>query len=129
MKKILLSSDCNGNFDKIFAKVADLHAKNSFDFMLMVGNVCPSEAADKIKALHEERIAVPLPVYFIDSSDMGGVFSSMYPEGKEIIRNFHFLGRMGIKEVQGIRIGFANGVCTSRHIENGGYKGKFYSRK
>ena len=82
MKKILLSSDCNGNFDKIFAKVADLHAKNKFDFMLMVGNVCPSEAADQIKALSEGKIPVPLPIYFIDNSDMAGVFSTMYAEGK-----------------------------------------------
>ena len=43
MKKILLSSDCNGRFDLLFGKVAQLHAKNNFDFMLIVGRVCSME--------------------------------------------------------------------------------------
>ena len=40
MKKILLSSDCYGNFEKLFAKVRELHSKNNFDMMLMTGRVC-----------------------------------------------------------------------------------------
>jgi hypothetical protein len=41
MKKILLSSDCNGNFELLFSKVTQLNQKNKFDLMFLVGNVLP----------------------------------------------------------------------------------------
>lgn len=51
MKKILFSSDCNGNFELLFSKVSQLNQKTKFDLMFLVGNVCPVEAGkefDKI---------------------------------------------------------------------------------
>ena len=128
MKKILLSSDCNGNYSKIFAKVADLHTKNNFDFMLMTGNVCPSSASSEMKSLIEGDIQIPLPVYFIDSSDMGGVLASVHPEGAELAQNFHYLGRMGVKDIQGVKIAFIAGRGSALNVENAEYKGKWYSR-
>lgn len=41
MRKILISSDPNGRFDLLIPKVTELHNKNKFDFMLIVGSVCP----------------------------------------------------------------------------------------
>ena len=49
MKKILLSSDCNGRFDLLFPKVQQILDKNKFDFMLMVGKVMPSNSTNIIK--------------------------------------------------------------------------------
>jgi predicted phosphodiesterase len=45
MKKILVSSDCNGNFELLFSKVTQLSQKTKFDLMFLVGNVCTIEAA------------------------------------------------------------------------------------
>lgn len=39
MKKILISADCNGNIDILIKKVAALHAKNNFNFMICIGSV------------------------------------------------------------------------------------------
>ena len=44
MKKILLSSDCNGNLEILFNKVTELYHKNKFDVMFMVGSTCPSSS-------------------------------------------------------------------------------------
>lgn len=41
MKKILFSSDCNGNFELLFSKVAQLNQKSKFDVMFLTGNVLP----------------------------------------------------------------------------------------
>lgn len=42
MKKILISSDCNGNFDFLLSKIENLQKKNSFDFVICIGNVFAS---------------------------------------------------------------------------------------
>ena len=41
MKRILFSSDCNGNFELLFSKVAQLNQKTKFDVMFLTGNVLP----------------------------------------------------------------------------------------
>ena len=97
MKKILISSDCNDNLHLLLPKIADLHAKNHFDFMLITGNVLPSSSAHILKDLVAGRIKVPLPVYFIDRSDTCGVLATAYPDGGELAPNLHYLGRMGCR--------------------------------
>lgn len=81
MKKILLSSDPNGNLDLLLPKVTELHNKNKFDLMIITGSVFPSTSSTVFKLINDGKITVPLPIYFVDSSDMSMVWAGLYPDG------------------------------------------------
>ena len=49
--KVLISADINGRFETVIPKVAQLQAKNNFDFMLLLGNVCHTRASSFIKTI------------------------------------------------------------------------------
>lgn len=111
MKKILLSSSPNGNFDLLIPKVSELHNKNKFDLMLIVGRVFPSESAAIFKKIVEGELTIPLPIYFIDYSDMSGVWAGLYPNGHTLAPNLHYLGNVGLKAIQGLKIAYFSGIC------------------
>lgn len=109
MKKILISSDPNGRFDLLLPKIHELHNKNNFNFLLIVGSVCPSTSSPIFHKLKTGDLQFPLPTYFVDNSNMSLVFSEVYPEGGEIVKYFNYLGNCGYKEIQGIKIAFVSG--------------------
>jgi hypothetical protein len=49
-------------------------------------------------------------VYFIDSGEMAKSLGLVYPEGYEIVKNFTFLGRAGVKNIEGVNIAYLNGI-------------------
>jgi hypothetical protein len=81
MKKILISSDPNGRFDLLLPKVNELNAKNKFDFMIITGSVCVSNSTLIFKDIMDSKLIIPLPIYFIDNSDMSYVLSVVHPNG------------------------------------------------
>lgn len=97
MKKILISSDCNGRFDLLLPKIHELHNKNNFNFLLLVGSVCPSTSSHIFHKIKTGVLQFPLPTYFIDNSNMSLVFSEVHPEGSEIVKNLYYLGNCGYK--------------------------------
>lgn len=42
---------------------------------------------------------MPIPVYFIDSSEISQALCSVHPTGAEIAENIFFLGRSGIRSI------------------------------
>lgn len=97
MKKILISSDPNGRFDLLLQKIHELHNKNKFEFMIFVGQVSPSYSASIFNELKNKKLSFPLPSYFIDCSNMSGVFGVLHGEGFEIVPNLFYLGNHGMK--------------------------------
>lgn len=110
MKKIIVSADCRGDFDFLFKKVETLHAKNHFDFLLCVGEVLGHGVSSALGQLLNGRISVPLPTYFIEAGEMGSTLGCLYPEGKELVKNFTYLGRAGIKAIAGTKVAYLSGI-------------------
>jgi len=54
MKKILISTDCNGMLELLLVKVDQLHQKNKFDLMIMVGNICTPSSSAFIKKIKDK---------------------------------------------------------------------------
>jgi len=50
-----------------------------------------------------------LPIYFIDNSEFSPVLHTLYPDGIEVVPNLTFLGKSGIKVIQGISIAYLSG--------------------
>jgi hypothetical protein len=111
--KIAVIGDVNGHFPSVFAKLAALHAKNSFSFAIVAGNLfaSPSDATDddhkNVQSLISGRIEVPFTTYFA----LGGnvlpqpVVEKLASSDDELCHNLHFLGqRTTMKTAEGIRI-------------------------
>lgn len=126
MRKILVSSDCNGNLDFLFFKIEALQKKNSFDFVLCIGSVFSSLPSFKADT------KIHIPIFFIDSGELGKSLSTLYPEGHEVVPNLTFLGRSGIKDILGVKIAYLNGVENTRHPgfygrENVAYSSNYFT--
>jgi len=107
MKKILVAADVEGNFDFLFSKIDAFAEKQQFfDFCLCVGKTL-SLQFDPTKLLNEKKI--PLPIYFIDSSEFSTILHTLHPDGVELIPNLTFLGKAGLKRIQGISIAYLSG--------------------
>ena len=128
MKKILIAGDAEGNFSFLFEKIKKLLKKGQkFDFLICLGSSL-SLSMDLAKIGE-----IPIKTYFIDSSEVSQGLGNYYPEGLEIIQNLFFLGRAGIKTIEGISIGYLNGVQNLKisHLEEDNIKfsGVFYNQK
>lgn len=109
MKKILLVGNVDGRFEILFQKISLLGTKGqTFDLLLCIGNTLTFTFDIKPYISQEKKF--PLPTYFLDSSELSFSLNELYPEGKEICENFTFLGKSGIKEIEGLKIAFLNGV-------------------
>lgn len=103
----------NGQFPAVFSKISTLHAKNSFSFALVVGDLfadpltsTPEDQAN-VKSLIDEKISIPLPIYFALGSHAlpEAITQKLESSAGEVCSNLYFLGkRTTIKTSEGIRI-------------------------
>lgn len=66
----------------------------------------PKNTLEKYLSL---ELPIPIPTYFIDCSVLSASLNNLYPNGKEVVKDFHFLGRSGLKTIQNLRIAFLSG--------------------
>jgi len=116
MKKILLVGNVDGKFEYLFEKISLLSSKGqTFDSLFCVGNTL-TFTFDMKPYLSKEK-TFPLPTYFLDSSELSFSLNELYPEGKEIFENLTFLGKEGIKEIQGLKIAYLNGIKNDNYSD------------
>lgn len=55
--------------------------------------------------------SIPIETYFIDCSELSTSLNELYPEGKEIVKGLHFLGKAGIKKICGtLNVAYLSGI-------------------
>ncbi|WPH04854.1 Hypothetical protein R9X50_00775100 [Acrodontium crateriforme] len=118
--------DVNGRLSEVFGKLATLHAKNSFAFAIIAGNLFASNddatEADKeqIDQLLQGKFDVPLPTYF----SLGrhalpeSVVAKLESSAGELCPNLSVLGRaFSIKTSEGFRLMAVGGLHTDKSDE------------
>ena len=109
MKKILISGDVEGNFDFLLSKIQSFLDKNqSFDLCLCVGRTFSLDL--DLTKLKKDDKKIPIPIYFIDTSEFSGVLHTLHPDGVDVLPNLTFLGKAGIKKIQGVSIAYLSGM-------------------
>lgn len=105
--------EVNGQFPAVFQKLAALHAKNSFSFAIIAGNLFanPAEAAKddeaNVQSLINGNIQVPFTTYFALGSNPlpREVVEKLESSDDDLCHNLHFLGkRTTMKTAEGVRI-------------------------
>ncbi|TVY83369.1 CWF19-like protein [Lachnellula suecica] len=101
----IVLGDINGQLQPVFTKLSNLHAKNSFAFAIVTGNLF-SEDNDAVSDLLANKIAVPLPTYFtVGTTPLPARIIEKIEKDEEICPNLHFLGkRSTTKTSEGIKI-------------------------
>eukprot|EP00316_Scyphosphaera_apsteinii_P000966 CAMPEP_0119317038 /NCGR_PEP_ID=MMETSP1333-20130426/41708_1 /TAXON_ID=418940 /ORGANISM="Scyphosphaera apsteinii, Strain RCC1455" /LENGTH=536 /DNA_ID=CAMNT_0007322853 /DNA_START=17 /DNA_END=1627 /DNA_ORIENTATION=+ len=113
-QKILVAGDVRGQFDALFTRVTTLNNKHGFRCLLCVGNFLgDADAADAALAPYRSgEHAVPLPTYFLaptaDTNALPPLLASIQ-DGGEISPGIFYLGQAGIKQIQGLQLGYISG--------------------
>ncbi|KAI9824862.1 MAG: hypothetical protein M1832_001467 [Thelocarpon impressellum] len=120
--KIIVVGAVDGQFPAVFAKVAALHAKNTFSLAIVVGDLFADPAASgesddaKVTALLEGSIAVPLPTYFTLGRHPlpQRVIDKLSSSAGEVCENLYFLGkRTTLTTSEGVKLVALGGVLDS----------------
>ncbi|KAF2108282.1 CwfJ C-terminus 1-domain-containing protein-like protein [Lophiotrema nucula] len=131
--KIVVIGDVNGQVQTVFQKIAGLHAKNSFAFALVVGNLFADPAAatevddSNVQSLIDGEIEVPLTTYFALGSNPlpPAVVEKLESSDDELCQNLYYLGkRTTTKTSEGIRI-VALGGNLDPNVVAGASKDKY----
>ena len=111
--------DVNGRLSEVFGKLSALHAKNSFAFAIVAGNLFADQdlvsdaESEELSKLLNGKIEVPLPTYFSLGTRTlpPSVIERLDSNDGELCPNLTILGRkVSIKTSEGFRIVAVGGV-------------------
>ena len=111
--------DVNGRLSEVFGKLSTLHAKNSFAFAIVAGNLFADQYLvsdaenEELSNLLNGKIEVPLPTYFsLGTRPLPpSVVERLEASDGEVCPNLTILGRrVSIKTSEGFRIVAVGGV-------------------
>ena len=111
--------DVNGRLSEVFGKLSALHAKNSFAFAIVTGNLFADQdlvsdaESEELSKLLNGKIEVPLPTYFSLGTRTlpPSVIERLDSNDGELCPNLTILGRkVLIKTSEGFRIVAVGGV-------------------
>lgn len=114
MSKILLSGDIQGNLDFLLEKIEILLKSSQFELIFSVGQIL-SINYDLTPFCSGQR-KIPIPIYFLEAGELGYSLMDLFPEGKEICPNLYFLGRSGVRNINGLNVAWINGI-ESKYFE------------
>jgi hypothetical protein len=111
-KKILVCGDTCGKFKSLFTKAGKLQKKHGFSALFCVGNFFADtpEGNSELKPYLDGISSVPLPIYFVLGTDKDTSPVDELPEGGQLCPNLHYLGRSGLKHVEGLSVVFMSGA-------------------
>jgi lariat debranching enzyme len=124
--------DIHGRFHRVQQWISQLEEarRREVDVVFAVGDVEAFESADdhrrkaakrSMPAEFAEFVAggakMQRPLYFIggNNEDFGALHG--IPEGGELVQNVHYLGRAGVREIQGLQVAYLSGIYAPKHFD------------
>ncbi len=120
----LVCGDVRGNLDRLFKKASKVHksAHGPFAALFCVGSTLadPDTGASDIDAYIKGEKQCPLPTYFIGGREHESARALLSPisDGGEVAPGLRYLGRSGVVEVSGLRVGYLSGVHSPMYFRN-----------
>lgn len=112
----LVSGDCKGRHASLFAKVASLNASHGpFAALFCVGQFF-GDTLDELTPFLTNATPVPIPTYFVSAEESScgqELLAAFGAQGGALCPNLHFLGRSGVREIEGLRVAFLSGVYSA----------------
>eukprot|EP00455_Lapot_gusevi_P029210 TRINITY_DN3127_c0_g1_i6.p1 TRINITY_DN3127_c0_g1~~TRINITY_DN3127_c0_g1_i6.p1 ORF type:complete len:673 (+),score=142.97 TRINITY_DN3127_c0_g1_i6:57-2075(+) len=109
-KKILCCGDVRGELQQLLARVNAINKNHGpFDLLFCVGNFFGNKESEFEAFLNGEE-EFPIPTYFIVSDDEQTSLIDALPDGGILGKNIFYLGRSGVRDIQGLKVGFLSGV-------------------
>jgi lariat debranching enzyme len=121
--------DVHGEHWRAIGLIQNWRAKSGqkLDFVLQVGDFEPHRNEADLQTMaapQKYRVmgdfaqvlqcgSYPVPLYFIGGNHEPYGFLETLPDGAAIGANCHYLGRAGVREVNGLRVAFLSGVWQS----------------
>jgi Icc-related predicted phosphoesterase len=129
--RIAIFGDILGHWCDFRDAVADLHSQSHLDLVLQCGDAQPIRNQDDLEYMHcpkkyrklgdfsvfyngTKKFSVP--VLFIGGNHEPWNFLDENREGGLLAFNIEFMGRVGMREIMGIRIAGISGVFSPKHF-------------
>jgi len=118
----MVVGNVNGEIKGLYSLIDKIQAKNGkFDLLLCVGKFfhnsedvsCSlSESLKDLEQFYQMVIKgkeeAPIPIYFVDSTQVTAPFMHK-GSGFKFNKRVNFLGKCGVQEISGLKIGFLSG--------------------
>mmetsp|Transcript_23412 Transcript_23412/g.54485 ORF Transcript_23412/g.54485 Transcript_23412/m.54485 type:complete len:431 (-) Transcript_23412:86-1378(-) len=105
MVRFLICGDLRGQLPKLCEHISKLHARldaaQHFKVVFCVGEFSTQDM--------EFSVEPPIPIYFIDCGPRAQSLIDSAPDGKEVSKGVHFLGRYGVCKVAGLSVAYLCG--------------------
>ncbi|KAH8891860.1 hypothetical protein GQ53DRAFT_719602 [Thozetella sp. PMI_491] len=113
---IFVFGSVNGQLEAAFKKLSLLHAKNSFSFAIVTGNLFAEEQEQaSLEALLSGQITIACPTYFtVGTTPLPAGVVEKIGNDEEIAPNLHYLGKRTVfKTSDGVRIVTLGGMLDA----------------
>jgi lariat debranching enzyme len=130
--RILVAGDIHGHWRSFRDTVEELHAKAPLDAVLQCGDAqplrdpadleymnCPSRFRDAgdFQVFFKGTNVFPVPMLFIGGNHEPWGYLDEYRQGGELTTNIEFLGRVGMRDICGLRVAGISGVHSPIHFD------------
>jgi hypothetical protein len=124
--------DIHGRFHRVQSWLAELEGAlgRPLHFALAVGDVeAFADASDHRRKAAKRAMAAEFfeyasgvrrlhrPMYFLGGNNEDFASLSAHPEGAELAPSLHYLGRVGVRTLGGVRVGFLSGIFAPKSFE------------
>ncbi len=124
MSKIVVFGDAHGKQNELYARAQELGA----DTILQVGDFETIRKEEdlkffpapprfrKVKDFKDfyQRGSVPIKTFFIGGNHEAFNVLEPFPNGGQILENLYYLGRVGVVEIDGLKIGGISGIYSGK---------------
>lgn len=128
--KIAIVGDVHGKIKQMYESILDIETKRdiNIDTIIQIGDFQAIRNKKDLQYLavpgkHKDigdfpdfhkKGEVPKKTFFIGGNHENDHWLSKYHDGKEIIKNLSYLGRSGVREINGLKIGWVSGNYSSK---------------
>lgn len=129
--RIAVYGDIHGHWLDLQESVSRLHARSPLDLVLQCGDAqpfrdeadleymnCPKKYRElgDFWAFHSGETQFPVPLIFIGGNHEPWLFLDGHRDGGALAENVEFFGRVGLRNVDGLRIAGVSGVYSPKYF-------------
>jgi hypothetical protein len=114
--QILVCGDVEGKFEQLYQRVDEIQKKQKFDLLLCVGKFFDN--AQSLELYKTGAKSATILTYFILTEEEVSLLPTEIQKGGQLCFNMHYLGPMGVKEIQGISVAFFSPTTTENMSQN-----------
>lgn len=115
--QILVCGDVEGKFEQLYQRIDEIQKKQKFDVLFCVGNFFGSNV-QSLEPYKTGAKSASILTYCVLTDEEVNLLPLDIRKGGQISTNMHYLGPMGMKEIQGVSVAFFSPTTSDNMSQN-----------